>query len=200
MIDVKINGIEDVARVLKSVNRQVSFAASKALNATAIKVQDHEVKHELPDNLKLRGKWFTPRTKYGVNIKFASRGNLVAVVGSMANWLALVDTGGTKLPPKTSLAVPTSNIDTSRPRRKADKPGQLLRKNKAFIAVTKSGNAGVFMRVGKERLPIKPLYFFKKSAKVKDILDFFEAGKIVSDKHYLSIFSKELTKAILTAK
>ena len=200
MLNVQINGIEDVKRVLSSINRQVAFAASKALNATAIKVQDHEVKHELPDNLKLRGKWFTPRTKYGVNIKFARRDNLVAVVGSMANWLGLVDTGGTKTPPRTALAIPTSNIDTSRPRRKADKPGQLLKNNKAFIAVTKSGNAGVFIRVGKERMPIKPLYFFKKSAQVKDILDFFESGKVVADREYLALFSKELSKAILTAK
>lgn len=200
MINFEVRGIADVKRLLSTVNRQVAFAASKALNKTAEAVQNHEVTRELPDHLKLRGQWFKPRTKYGINIRFARRNNLVAVVGSQADWLRLVDVGGTKTPPKTALAIPTTNIDTSRPRRKADKPGRLISSGKAFVAVTKSGNAGVFMRVGKERYPIKPLYFFRKSAQVKDILDFFESGKVVADQVYLNYFSTELAKAIATAR
>lgn len=200
MIQIKLNGIEDVARLIKNVNKQVAFAASRALNQTAIKVQEHEVTQELPQSLKLRSQWFRPRTKFGVNIKFARKTNLVAVVGSQADWLKLVDKGGTKKPSGKAIAIPTSNIDTSRPRRKADKPRNILKQPKAFVAVMSSGKAGIFIRVGKERKPIKPLYLFDSEAKVHDILDFFEAGKAVADRIYLDIFSKELAKAIASAK
>lgn len=199
MINLQVNGIADVKRLLSTVNRQVAFAASKALNKTAEAVQKHEVTRELPDHLKLRGQWWKPRTKYGVNIKFARKNNLVAVVGSQADWLRLVDTGGTKTPPKTALAIPTKNIPHEKPLRVADKPGPLLHRktSKAFKIVAKSGVKGIWIREGKT---IKPLWFFRPSAKVKDILDFFESGKVVADQVYLNYFSTELAKAIATAR
>ena len=121
------------------------------------------------------------------------------MVGSQADWLRLVDTGGTKTPPKTALAIPTKNIPHEKPLRVADKPGPLLHRktSKAFKIVAKSGVKGIWIREGKT---IKPLWFFRPSAKVKDILDFFESGKVVADQVYLNYFSTELAKAIATAR
>lgn len=195
-----IKGVEPLQQKLQSIAKQVPFATSKAINATAIKVQAHEVNTVLPASLKLRGQWYKPRTRFGINIQFSNKRNLVAVVGSRANWLALVESGGKKHPTKTALAIPTSNIDTSRPRRKADKPGALLQRKGAFIATMKSGKAGIFIRTGKERLPIKALYLFSGAVDVPDILNFFEEGKAVVDKTYTQTFSQELTKAIQSAK
>ena len=199
MTSIQINGLGEALRFVKNAQKQVAYAASKAINRTAIEVQNHEVSKELPGSLKIRSPWSKPRTKFGVNIRFASKSKLFASVGSQAPWLALVEKGGTKHPPRKALPIPTDNIDTSRRRRRGEKPKALLASKRAFVAKTKAGKAGIFMRTGSGR-QVKVLYLFNSSAKVPDKLNFFEAGQAVVNRRYLSIFSEELTRAIATAK
>lgn len=200
MTKIDLNGIAETARFVKNVQKQVAFAASKAINRTAIEVQNHEVQKELPGSLKIRSPWLKPRTKFGVNIRFASKARLFASVGSQAPWLALVEKGGTKLPPRKALPIPTDNIDTSRRRKRGEKPKALLATKRAFVLKLKKGGGGIFMRMGPGKNQLKALYIFKDQAKVDDILNFFEAGRDVVNRRYISIFSDELTRAIATAK
>lgn len=197
MTALQIKGLSDALKFVKNAQKQVAFAASKAINKTAIEVQNHEVQKELPGSLKIRSPWPKPRTKYGVNIRFASKARLFTSVGSQAPWLALVERGGTKLPPRKALPIPTDNIDTSRRRKRSEKPRQLLESHRGFKVKLKNGKAGIFTRSGKG---IKALYLFSPSAKVPDKLNFYEAGRDVVNRRYLSIFSDELTRAIATAK
>lgn len=199
MLKVDVNGLSALTRSIKNVQKQIAFAASRALNKTAIEVQKHEIGKELPGKLKIRSQWFKPGTKYGVNIRFANKANLKAVVGSQAPWLLLVDQGGVKHPPKKSLVIPTTNIDTSKRRSKRDKPKAILAR-KGFILNFRKGGGGIFVRTGKAKGQIKPLYLFKSSADIKDILDFYEAGKLIVDAAFLKNFSDEFAKAVLTAK
>ncbi len=197
MITLNFNGVKETITTLQNVQKQVAFASSKAINRVAVEVQKAELSGELKNKLKLRGQWFKPGTKYGVNVRFASKVNLVATVGSQADWLKLVEHGGTKTPPKKALSVPSANLDTSRTRRKAEKPARLLASKKAFIVKTKGGKAAIFKRDG---ALIQPLYFFTPQAKVKDTLDFYEFGQSLVNRRYLPVFSEELNKAIQTAK
>ena len=194
MLKIEVNGLDGVTRFLKSAQKQIAFATSRALNRTAIEVQKQEIGKELPGKLKIRSQWFKPGTKYGVNIRFANKRNLEAVVGSQAPWLLLVDQGGTKRPP-----IPTANIDTSKRRSKRDKPKAILAR-KGFVLNFKKGGGGIFVRTGPGRGQIKPLYLFKSSAHVKDILEFYEAGKLIVDLKFLENFSDEFAKAVATAK
>lgn len=109
----------------------MSRAESKALNDTAVQLQEHSIKSLLPSRFTLRGKgtrWFQPRQRFGVNVKFANPNSLVATVGSRADWLRLHERGGTKTPPAKVLAIPTADW-----KRKQDimarnkKPGVLIR-------------------------------------------------------------------------
>ncbi len=199
MLKIEVNGLDGVTRFLRSAQKQIAFATSRALNRTAIEVQKQEIGKELPGKLKIRSQWFKPGTKYGVNIRFANKRNLEAVVGSQAPWLLLVDQGGTKHPPKKALVIPTANIDTNRRRSKRDKPKAILAR-KGFVLNFKKGGGGIFVRTGPGRGQIKPMYLFKSSAEVKDILEFYEAGKLIVDLKFLENFSDEFAKALITAK
>jgi hypothetical protein len=200
MFKLDVKGLSEVKGFLTGVQKQVAFAASRAINKTAIKVQEHEVNKELPGSLKLRTKWFQPRTKFGVNIRFSSKARLFATVGSQAPWLKLVEQGGKKLPPNKAIPVPTSNIDTSRRRKKREKPKAILATRRAFVATLKSGKSGIFVRLGRARLPIKAMYLFHGSTDVPDVLDFFESGRNVVNGEFIKIFPDELAKAIASVK
>ena len=99
MISVASN-LMDVAKRLDKYSRQIPFATSLGMNRTAIKVQRFLVDKQLPSKLKLRNQWWRPGTKYGVNVNFSRKDNLVADVFSKAPWLRLVEHGGQKLPLK----------------------------------------------------------------------------------------------------
>ena len=197
MITLNFNGIKETIATLQNVQKQVAFASSKAINRVAVEVQKAELSGELKNKLKLRGQWFKPGTKYGVNVRFASKVNLVATVGSQADWLKLVEHGGTKTPPKKALAVPSENIDTSVRRKTAEKPARLLKRKVGFKIKSKNGKAAIYIRDG---ALIKPMYFYTPKAKINDILDFYEFGQALVYRRYLPIFNEELTKAIQTAK
>lgn len=201
MTSIQLKGFSEALRFVKNAQKQVAYAASKAINRTAIEVQNHEVSKELPKKLKLRSAWFKPRTRYGVNIKFSNKTRLFAKIGSQAPWLTLVEHGGIKRPPGKFIPVPTSNIDTSRRRRRSEKPRNLGGGARtAFVITLKSGKQGLAVRLGPNRYPIKVMYLFHGSTDVKDILDFFESGKNVVQGRYISIFGEELAKAIATVK
>jgi len=202
MITLNFRGISETLNTLKNVQKQVNYASSKALNNLAKNVQRMEITDELPHSLKLRSQWFKPGTKYGVNIKFSSKTNLVAVVGSQANWLNLVERGGSKKPTgnRKALAIPTSNVTTDKIRPKGEKPARILKQPRAFTATMPSGKAGIFIRVGDDRYPIKAMYFFKNSSTVDKQLHFTESGMVLVNNTYLIEFTKQLQQAILDSK
>ena len=73
MTSIQLKRFSEALRFVKNTQKQVAYAASKAINRTAIEVQNHEVSKELPGSLKIRSPWLKPRTKFGVNIRFASK-------------------------------------------------------------------------------------------------------------------------------
>ena len=96
--------------------------------------------------------------------------------------------------------IPSSEIDTSRRRRRSEKPRAILATKRGFVLKLKSGKKAIFVRTTKGRDGIAPLYFFNDDAKVPDTLDFFEAGKEVVNGRFTSIFSEEFAWALLNSR
>lgn len=200
MISLEINGVDDVLRVLQTVQRQIPYATSRALNTLAKEIQTRETTRELPDHLKLRGPWWRPGTRFGVNISFATKTNLEARVGSAANWLVLQEQGGTKTPPRTALAIPTDNINRDVRRSTRLKPSVLLRERGAFIKQSRTGVSVLVVPTGRGKTKLKALYYFKPRARVPRRIHFVDAGEQVARSRYLEVFSDELANAIRTAR
>lgn len=106
-ISVDVNGINATMAHLARMGRQVSFAASKALNATGKKVAD-----AMPEEIEKAIDKPTPFTKKGVRVlKYANKTKLETTVGFMtaqAKYMAYQVEGGTRNPGPGGLKLPTA--------------------------------------------------------------------------------------------
>lgn len=218
-MNIQVKGLPEVQRKLTGLPKQVRFATMQALNDTAKAVQTHEVGTQLPSKLTLRSKgspWQKPGTRYGVNIKFATKASLVAIVGSQADWLKFQEEGGTKSGSGGHRLAIESGARPSETAvlTQAIKPRALLRQagstyttrrgtvrtarrsGKGFIINTRSGQA-IFIR---ESGALKLMYMLEQSASIPPILKFFESGKDVVSQTYQATFDRRLSAAIATAK
>lgn len=196
MISGQIIGLEKALRVVSSIQKQVKFATAQALNDTAKDVQGFETQDELPSRLTLRRTWWKRGTKYGVNIKFATKQNQQAVIGSQAPWLRDQEHGGVKEAHSHRIAVPTL---THKPKAaimaRGRKPRAMRTKPAVFVAM-----GAIWQRTTPERLPIKRLFSLVTAARVKKSIDFEVHGVGVANRVYKVHFDKRILAAIASAK
>ena len=106
-IHVSVEGIDAAKAHLAGMGKQVSYAASRALNATAKKVAD-----AMPEEIERALDKPTPFTKRGVRVlRYASKAKLEATVGFMAaqaKYMELQIAGGTRQPGKAGLKIPAA--------------------------------------------------------------------------------------------
>lgn len=106
-ISVGVKGIDATVSRLTGIGKQVTFAASKALNATAKKVAE-----AMPAEIEKAIDKPTPFTRKGVRVlKYANKSNLEATVGFMraqAKYMALQIEGGTRNPGPAGLRIPAA--------------------------------------------------------------------------------------------
>ena len=106
-ISVNVQGIEAVKAHMAGMGKQVAFAASKALNATAKAVAD-----AMPEELERALDKPTPFTKRGVRVlRYANKAKLEATVGFMAaqaKYMELQIAGGTRQPGRAGLKIPAA--------------------------------------------------------------------------------------------
>lgn len=96
---IEAKGLQEAAKFFKGLPKQIDFATSQAINDTARDVQRFTIDDILPNRLTLRSKgspWWRPGSRFGFNIRFASKTRLEATVGSQADWLRLQEEGGVK--------------------------------------------------------------------------------------------------------
>lgn len=214
---VKGKGLDEVQQKLTGLPKQIQFASMQAINDTALAVQKFEIEQQLPSKFTLRSKgspWWKPGTRFGINIKFANRFNLRAVVGSMADWLTLQEEGGIRKASGHRLAIEAGARPNERsvlpaavkPRALLRTKGQVYnrrgkavtarRSGKGFEINTKSGPA-IFIR---ENGALKLMYMLKASARIPAILQFFQSAKRLIESTYQQTFQKRLNAALKTAK
>ena len=213
------NGLDAGLRFLTNVGKQVTYATSQAVNATAKDVQTFTVTGLLPGAFTLRSKgqpWQKPGGKFGFNIRpYANKDSLTTTLGSQADWLKEQEQGGTKSASGHRLAI----VADARPGKTAVLPAALkprvllrnagdvfktrggkertARKSGAgFILPTKKGDA-IFTREGKV---MKLMYLLAASAVIKPRLHFETKGAALANKLFPANFSRAFTRAIATAK
>lgn len=102
---------EDVIGYLKDVNKQVNYASMRTANNLALRVQKFTLDSLLPSKFTLRAKgapWQRPGMRTGFNIKFATKDNPQAKIGSQADWLQRQEFGGDKKGDGHRVAIPTT--------------------------------------------------------------------------------------------
>ena len=159
-IDIR-SDIKELTRSLNRIQRkQIPFATSKALNATAF-----DVRKTLQDALDIHLNNPTPYTKRGVQVEKSTKRNLVAKVGfrsrkfgkgqgkiTQAEYMKRQIKGGTRFPQGQAIPVPVpSNMRPNKfgniPRGKIDR--LLADKDKYFSGTPKGGKggAGIWQRM-----------------------------------------------------
>lgn len=240
-VDITIKDLDATLATVEDVPKQANYASMLAINATMLVVQTFTLNELLPDKFTLRAKgaaWQKPGTKYGFNLKFATKQNPVGVLGSQADWLDLQERGGTKKVDGHRVAIPTPE---HKPKAElmtaAKKPRALLKdaltaqirrasadsskagktrlkrlnrqlkavskmKQKPFLTDSVKNNlpSGIWVRKGKERLPIMPLFIFKEEVPIEIRLGFEPAGGKLAAQLFPQQFQINFQKAIATAR
>lgn len=146
--------------------KQVPFAASLALNKTAIGARN-AVRGNLPKRFKLRNQW----TMRGIQATMSTKGNLTALV-TAPGYMQIQETGGQRTSqPGRTLMAPAEALQTGRVVPKKKRPRALLA-DKAFILQMRGGDAGVFLRYGKKRSSIRLLWWLTDDQKYDDRFKF----------------------------
>ena len=121
-MSIRIEG-KGLDRVFANLEKQVRFAAAKALTRTAQAAQA-EVKRQLPKRFTIRTNW----VPNGIRIRPANTSTLSASVLVMNRFMALQETGGDKTSPfGEALGVPVGARPTPQSVTRPSKfPGALL--------------------------------------------------------------------------
>jgi hypothetical protein len=192
---MQIIGLDKALRKVTSIQRQIRFAEAQALNDTAKDVQGFEAQKEI-QKLTVRRPWWKPGTRFGINIKFATRDRLVSVIGSQADWLREQEQGITKRATSHRLSVPTvQHKPKASIMARGKKPRAMRARRDVFVA-----KEAVWRRVTADRLPIIRLFSLVKSAVVKKSIKYVDNGVAVAIRTFKPNYEKRLKQAIATAR
>jgi len=225
-INCKVQGIDELRRVLAGQSKQIAFAASKALNSTAKKVAE-----AMPAEIEQAINKPTAFTKRGVRVLvYANKSSLTARVGFMdaqAKYMAYQIEGGTRMPGAGGLKLPSAiklNEYGNIPRgliaqlvSVANKERKLGKVKSRRIAVSnkvelfygdpidsrgKPYPRGIYKRVeqnGRHQL-IPIIVFPKTAAHYKARFAFFDKAVAVVQKEWQPQFNSALADALRTAR
>ena len=155
------------SNLAKFAGKQLPYAASVALNRTAVGARDL-VRDNLPKRFRLRNNW----TKGGVQARTSTKSNLMARVLA-PEYMLIQETGGTRQPTKSKLlAAPAEAMQSNRVTPKAKRPRALIASGKGFILDMGNGDAGVFERYGRKRGQIRLLYWLTDDQQYEQRFEF----------------------------
>ena len=180
---------------------QIPFATSRALNETAKDVREQILTGTYPRSFTVRNKQFAKRM---FKVDRSTKRKLVArVYDSLGrDYMAMQESGGTKKPKGNNLAIPTDQIKRgARGIPKGRRPRALINPgNKSFRQTLPNGQDVILQRRTKKRYPLKVLYLFEPSVKIKPTFPFYEDGRKVAQKMFNINFKKHFKLAKMTAK
>lgn len=194
----------NIKQVIKGLNdfekKQVPYATSKAINDTAFKVKD-----ELVSQMKQKLDKPTPFTLRAVKIKKSNKRTLTAEIyidDIQADYLKRVYKGGTKMPKKKALVIPTKDIRLNKyGNLTKSKVKNLLSSGNYFEGKVKGKGgerAGIFRKYKNGR--IKQVIAWADSKEDKKLLEFDGVVKSVVKENMDDMFRRALKYAISTAK
>lgn len=173
--------------------QQVPFAASRAINDIA-KDSQQAIQQHIRTVYKNRKIWWLQQQPTGIKVRFSSKRNLKSSVFTKAYFAQLQETGGTKTPRRgRALAIPTAK--TPRKFHKSGGARAILRDDpKAFSA----GRAGIFRRVGKNK--VVRVFGYANKASVKPALNFERIARATAQSTGRMHFERRLREALATAR
>ena len=200
---MEISVKHDLKKLTRKLNRfqnsQVPFATAVTLTRT-VQAAQKEIQEQIPNRFNVTKKWWLKQQPTGVKIKPATKRQLWASVFTKAYFAPLQEEGGTKRPTKSSkLAVPTANVRAKK-RRKSGGVGEVINRPKTFFGKTKNGKTALYHRRTKKPYPIELLYVFSPTAHIKRRFKFKKTAFAVAKKQFSRIFTRELIKAIRSAR
>jgi hypothetical protein len=189
------SNIKEFTRELTAIQKQqIPFAASRAINDTAVNAQD-DVIAAIPRTFKNLKRWWLKQQPTGIKVRFSNKANLHAAVHTSAYFAKIQEEGGTKQPRSAkNLAVPTEKV--AKKYRNSHGAREMMDAQKNVFRTPK----GVFRRTSKKRYPIQLLWSFTPVAKVKARFRFFDTCKAAVMRRFETNFKMRLSQALATAK
>lgn len=192
-VSLKSNIKEFTKSLTRTQKQQIPFATSRALNDTAIDVQNAEVKG-IQIRFNNRKKWWMKRQPTGIKVNFSDKRKLWVDVYTNAKFAKIQEDGGVKTPKGRAIAVPAEGLPKRL--RKAGGARKLLDSNKKAFSTPK----GIFKRRGKKRYPILQQFSYATSVTVKPKFKFYKTAQVATDRKFKRNFYKRLAEAIKTAR
>lgn len=182
------------------MSKQLPFGIARGLTKT-VKGAQSEILSTVPREFTVRGNWLKPSNKFGIKIKPATKRDLTAEVGTNADWLKLHESGGTKKPSGSNIAIPTVNVKRTKRDiiRRAQRPNA-LRGKRDVVLKTKKG-AVLFQRKFKgKRSKLVPLYNLESRARIRQNSTVKKPGLKFIRRHLVRNISESLNDAMKNAK
>ena len=194
-INVKTN-IDQVIRTLdQRFRKQIPFATSKALTATA-----KDVQRALTEEINQVFDRPTPFTQRAIGMTASNKQTLTAKVfikDIQAAYLKLEVSGGTRLPAKRAIVIPVEVARNQYGNMTRGKLKQLLARKDVFSGTVR-GIPGIWQRNRKGG--VKLLIAYTPRAQYKRLYPFYEIAKREVERKLLPNFREAFAYAIATAR
>lgn len=187
-----------VKKRLAKRQRQIPFALSKGLNLTAEDIREAEVA-ELHKKFDVRGQWWRPRRRYGINVKPSKKSNLTASVFTRAYWMFDHVHGGRRSLAGKRLAVPQTFAIRRKRTGAIAKPWRPKNIKNTFVTEL-GGGEGIIFRWNKRRKMKEKMYFLIPSARIRPTFKWYEVGVKTAKRKARRNFNKGIREALRTAK
>jgi hypothetical protein len=181
-------------KILKSIHAGMAIGITK----TAVEGKQ-AVQGAIRGTFQVRNQWPEkgPLAVKSEAAKIKDR-NPTATVGAGADFLALHEKGGTKIPRGEHLAVPTENVRRTKRQiiQKGQRPRPILAKG-AFVGKTRKGREFIAQRQGRgKNKKFKILYFLPTRARIKKQPTFFPVIQKVVNRRLHSNIQREIKAAL----
>lgn len=198
MLDIRITKFP---RSAAEIGKQFDFGTARGITKSTIEGKNAVI-GAMRGVFTIRNNWLT--SPIGPKAKPANKNDspIKGVILVDARFLPIHETGGTKIPYRNYIAVPTSNAQPDKSRRIAQKnlPKNLVG---SFILTTSNGTKLLCIRRTKGRKinrGIVPMYVLTKAAKEKKV-DIFEVPiRKVLDRRLGKNISESIADALRTAR
>ncbi|MCU1285901.1 MAG: hypothetical protein JWO13_2251 [Acidobacteriales bacterium] len=215
-IKIKVNGANEVSAEMRDIYKnQIPFATARAITKTLGDAQKYIRTDILTKNFTLRHAAFI---KAGVRITPATKQKLEGVIQDIDRFMALQETGGTKFPYGSAIAVPIvggARKSSTSLVRDADRPHALMASGMGFIRngiMYKRGadykRARKYMKVlgpgaammGVARSKVTAMYVLVPRASLKPRYEFQKAVYTMVAANWRVNFADSFQVAVKTAK
>ena len=181
-------------KILKNIN----YGTAVGLTKTAKEGQSAVV-GALQGAFTIRNGWWRQNTPVGIKVKPATKTNLKAEIYTNAHFLPVHEQGGTKIPYKNYIAVPTKFAQPNKSRRipQANLPKNLVG---AFVITSNGTRLLVVRRTRGKNKGIVPMYVLTKKAKEKKVDIWEKPIEKVIHRRLNANVEREVTKALATMR